>query len=79
MGSISEKTFVDFFLEYEEPPSSDMLVSEIMDEKFPSIPEDASSTRIFELLQSNHGLLVTKNGKIAGIITKADLLKFYAR
>jgi len=46
-----------------------------MEEAFPIVKEDEGLPVILTLLQSNHAVLVSKKGKIVGIITKADLLK----
>ena len=49
-------------------------VSEIMAEAPPQVPEDMPLSVIVKLLKSSDCVLVTKHGKLAGIITKSDLL-----
>jgi len=75
VGSVSEKTLLNFFERYRKPPSPDLQVKEIMDRSFPIIREDTPLTEMLELLRSNHGVLVTKEDHVIGMITKADLLK----
>ena len=50
-------------------------ISNIMEDAFPQITEDTPLTSITALLKHEQALLVTKMGKIMGIITKADLLR----
>lgn len=75
VGSISEKTLLNFFEKHGKPPSPDLPVRKIMDKPFPLIKEDAPLTEILKRLRSNHGVLVAKEDHVVGIITKADLLK----
>ncbi len=46
-----------------------------MEPPLPSVPEDTDMTMIRPLLEKNSGVLVTKQGKLVGIITRSDLLK----
>ncbi len=55
--------------------SSEMRVEEVMDEAFPTIPEEASLSILRQLLQEYPAVLLHKNGRITGIVTKADLFK----
>lgn len=76
VGSISERTILDQISRGKKP--SDFLnkkVEEIMEEAFPIVTEKEPLSSILALLQNNHAILVSKKGKIIGIITKADLLK----
>jgi predicted transcriptional regulator len=75
VGSISEKTLLNFFEKYGKPPSPNLPVREIMDRPFPFVDEETPLTEILKHLRSNHGVLVTKQDHVVGIITKADLLK----
>ncbi|MFH8132039.1 MAG: CBS domain-containing protein [Candidatus Aenigmatarchaeota archaeon] len=76
VGSISERTILEEISKGKKP--SDFLnkkVEEIMEEAFPVVTEKEPLTSILALLQNNHAILVSRNGKVIGIITKADLLK----
>lgn len=51
-------------------------VMEVISGYFPAVAPDAPLAEISELLASGHkGVLVKKNGKILGIVTKIDVLK----
>jgi predicted transcriptional regulator len=76
IGSISEKTILNHISKGEK--LSELLskkVEDIMEEAFPIVNEKEPLTSILALLQNNHAVLVSKKGRVVGIITKADLLK----
>jgi predicted transcriptional regulator len=50
-------------------------VGEVMDEPFPQLDQSAPLTVVTELLKYDPAVLLTRKGKITGIITKSDLLK----
>lgn len=54
-------------------------VEKIMGPPLPSVPEDTSINMIRPLLESYPGVLVTRNGRVVGIITRSDLLKTISR
>jgi len=72
IGSISESTITR---KLERVKSTAMPVGEIMDEAFPMIPEEASLNIVRQLLQEYPAVLLQKDGRITGIVTKADLFK----
>lgn len=72
VGSISEESFIKKFNEIKD---ESVTVEKIMDEAFPTVPEDANISLIKELLDVYNAVLVFKNGKPIGIISKTDLLK----
>ncbi|MEM2329116.1 MAG: CBS domain-containing protein, partial [Nitrososphaerota archaeon] len=72
VGSISESSIVR---KLEGIKSMNVPVGEIMDEAFPMIPEEASLNIVRQLLQEYPAVLLQKDGKITGIVTKADLFK----
>jgi len=76
VGSISEKTILSQILAGKDLTRVSVLpVEEIMDEAFPQVGEDAPLSIISSLLEVYPAVLVSKKGKVVGIITKADLLK----
>jgi predicted transcriptional regulator len=76
VGSISEKTILRQILEGKELAEISKLPSEkIMEEAFPQVSEDAPLSLISSLLRVYSAVLVSKKGKVVGIITKADLLR----
>ncbi|UCE15310.1 MAG: CBS domain-containing protein [Candidatus Bathyarchaeota archaeon] len=76
VGSISEKTILSQVSAGKDLSQvSALSIGEVMDEAFPQVGEDAPLPLISGLLQVYPAVLVTKKGKVVGIITKADLLK----
>jgi len=76
VGSISEKAILHQILAGKDIAQiSSLPTGEIMEEAFPQVSEDAPLTSISSLLQVYPAVLMTKKGKITGIITKADLLR----
>ena len=52
-----------------------IAVEEIMEDSMPIVQETTPLSAVTELLKYSSGILVGKNGKAVGIITKTDLLK----
>lgn len=76
VGSISEKTILRQILDGKDLSEISKLPTEkIMEEAFPQVNEDAPLSLISSLLQVYSAVLVSKKGKVVGIITKADLLR----
>jgi predicted transcriptional regulator len=76
VGSISEKTILSQLQEGKDLSHiSTLPVENIMDEAFPQVGENAPMSLISSLLQVYPAVLVSKKGKVIGIVTKADLLK----
>ncbi len=74
VGSISEGTLLDHMLAAKKNETQSKIVSEIMDEPFPQVGEDAPISLLTSLLKFYPAILVQRKGIIVGIITKADLL-----
>ena len=76
VGSISEKTILDKIASGEDMKILESeKIEDVMDDPFPSINEDTPINSVAVLLQHSQALLVLKKNKLAGIITKSDLLK----
>jgi predicted transcriptional regulator len=76
VGSISEKTTLNQVLAGKDLKHiSKLLVRDIMEDAFPQVGEDAPLSLLSSLLQVYSAVLISKKGKVAGIVTKADLLK----
>jgi len=76
VGSVSEKTMLSQVLAGKDLSHvSTLPVGDIMDEAFPQVGEDAPLSLISGLLQVYPAVLISKKGKVVGIVTKADLLK----
>ena len=50
-------------------------VENIMEPPLPTVPEDTDIVAIRSILETHSGVLVTRKGKLVGIITRSDLLK----
>jgi len=76
VGSISEKTILGQVSAGKDLAQvSKLPVGDIMEEAFPQVGEDAPLPLISSLLQVYPAVLISKKGKVVGIVTKADLLK----
>ncbi|RLI08730.1 transcriptional regulator [Candidatus Bathyarchaeota archaeon] len=76
VGSVSEGTLIDKIVNGREGPSiTGRPISEIMDDAFPQVSEDAPVSLLTSLLRIYPAVLVSSKGRITGIVTKADLLK----
>ena len=74
IGSISENMFVEWMQKYGSGLSN-ISVGEVMAESFPTVPHNSDIDVITHLLKFYKAVLVEKDGKVSGIITKADLIK----
>ena len=72
IGSISEETFIN---NYDKINNANMDIAQIMDDPFPTLPEDTPISLIKDILKTYTAAILLKNGKPFGIISKADLLK----
>ncbi len=76
VGSISEKTILNKLLEGRNPRDIGKLrVKNVMDEAFPTVQAKTPLTIVSTILRHYPAVLVMSKGEIAGIITKADVLK----
>jgi len=76
VGSISEKTMLGQVSAGKDLAQvSKLPVEDVMEEAFPQVGEDAPLPLISSLLQVYSAVLISKKGKVVGIVTKADLLK----
>jgi len=76
IGSITERTIIDKLLSVEsDSPMTGRRISDIMDDPFPQVGEDAPVSLVASMLRIYPAVLVHRKEKTAGIITKADLLK----
>jgi len=57
------------------PNVADEPVEKIMEPPLPSVPEDTDVAVIRPILEARSGVLVTRHGKLVGIITRSDLLE----
>ncbi|VVC02317.1 Inosine-5'-monophosphate dehydrogenase [uncultured archaeon] len=74
VGSISEQAMLAHF-STERGKASSLKVGDIMEEAFPTALISTPLSAIASLLRHHPAVLVMDKGRIAGIITKADILK----
>ena len=74
VGSLSDSMLVDWMERYGERLTR-VTAGEAMGESFPSVPQDSGIEAVTGLLRFYKAVLVKRKGKVAGIITKADLIK----
>ena len=78
VGSIAERVIMDRIVAGTTPRQlSTMPVGKIMTESFPQVNDQTPLSLISVLLQYHSAVLVVRRGQVAGIITKADLLKAF--
>ncbi len=76
VGSLTEKIILQKLVSSPKPDDiSRQAVEKIMDDAFPTVNEDTPLSMVSALLQYEPAVLVSKRGRLVGIITKADLLK----
>ena len=76
VGSITERTIIDRIVNAQgEGNVAERPISEIMDDPFPQVGEDAPISLVANMLRIYPAVLVHGKERVAGIITKADLLK----
>jgi predicted transcriptional regulator len=73
IGSLSDSMIVDLLASNKDPKG--MKVREVMLDSFPVIPANSIVDVAISLLHNYRAVLIEKDGKLAGIITRADLLK----
>ena len=73
IGSLSESDIVELVAAHADLKKP--LVREVMKESFPVIPANSLVDVVASLLKHYSAVLVEKDGRLSGIITKADLFK----
>src|SRR6266496_1157980 len=75
IGSVSDWSLSQKSLE--NPKLLDSAVSDIMESPFPVVAGDQPVDSVVKLLsKSNPAVLVRENGKVEGIVTRSDMLRF---
>jgi predicted transcriptional regulator len=74
VGSVTEKSILES-LSSGEKITLESLVEEVMEQPFPQLDQETPIPAVSELLKYNQAVLLTKKGKLTGIVTKSDLLK----
>jgi predicted transcriptional regulator len=80
VGSLTDRVILQRLMSTPNPEElSGLSVEKIMDEAFPTVNEETPLAMVSGLLQYESAVLVTRRGRVIGIITKADLLKVVGR
>ena len=80
LGSISETTLVNRVARGEKLASLlRARISTVMEEPFPVVSGETEVQRVYLLLEEHPAVLITEEGKITGIITRADVFKLKGR
>jgi predicted transcriptional regulator len=74
LGSISEKSITAEIAKGSAKDLANRTVREAMSEPFPMVGRRSRMEVILSLLQESSAVLVLDDGKVSGIITKADVL-----
>ncbi|MCK4550903.1 MAG: CBS domain-containing protein [Candidatus Aenigmarchaeota archaeon] len=73
VGSISEKTILEKIMA-ENKNIKQLKVFDIMDNAFPTVNEKTPVDVLISILKHNQAVIILLNNKLAGIVTKADVL-----
>ncbi|MCD6434034.1 MAG: CBS domain-containing protein [Candidatus Diapherotrites archaeon] len=79
IGSVSEKSLVANAELLNRKPLREIKVGEIMNDSLPCVSYETPASAVRELLRYSQAVLLTKNGKICGIVTKADMIKLFRK
>ncbi len=76
VGSISEKIIFDRIRSGKTMDEiKDLPISLIMEESYPVVNENTPISSLTDMMSDCSAILVSKKGKLVGMITKADILK----
>jgi predicted transcriptional regulator len=78
VGCISESAIVSALEEGGIHGSGSRPVQEFMEPGFPTVPLEADVRDVVHLLRENHAVLVADGGRVAGVITKHDLIPLFS-
>ena len=76
VGSIRERTLLDRI--FRDPDSLQGDVAEVMGPPLPLVETNDLIEVAFERLQAGPAVVVTKDGRALGVLTRSDLLEFLA-
>ena len=76
VGSISERDILDMLRQnYSMEQMKTTPVLKVMNESFPIVSDTTPVSAVTSLMSSSNAVILTRKGKMAGVITNADLLK----
>lgn len=77
IGSISEETIVKCMTNKKASEISKMKIRDLMGDTFPVVSPSTNIKLVSYLLETTHAVIVLENGKIAGVVTKHDIMKLF--
>ncbi|MDY9926982.1 CBS domain-containing protein [Methanosarcina sp.] len=75
VGSVSEDMIVKLMGESKKRSISQLKVSGIMGESFPTVSPGISISVVSHILEGNPAVLVVEKGTVVGVVTKHDVMK----
>jgi predicted transcriptional regulator len=78
VGCISGSAIVSALEEGGMPGSGSRPVREFMEPGFPTVSLESDVRDVVHLLRENHAVLVVDGGRVAGVITKHDLIPLFS-
>lgn len=75
VGSVSEDMIVRLMGESKKKSISQLKVSGIMGESFPTVSPGISISVVSHILEGNPAVLVVEKGTVVGVVTKQDVMK----
>ncbi|WOF15593.1 CBS domain-containing protein [Methanoplanus sp. FWC-SCC4] len=79
VGCISESAIINAMDEGRIQKIQSQVVSDFMEEGFPTIPKSTDMDTIIHMLHNHHAILVVDKGIVEGVITKHDLIAIISR
>lgn len=77
-GAVSEKGILEHLQKNPGQVASETPIKLVLENAFPQVPEDTPLRTLASVLEYAPAVLVVKNGKTEGIISKSDFLKTVA-
>lgn len=74
VGCIAESAIIDALEGHGIHRGLRPAVGDVMESGFPTIPPDTDISTVVRILQSVHAVIVVDKGKVAGVITRHDLI-----
>ncbi len=75
VGSVSENMIVKLMGESKKKPISQLKISGIMGDSFPTVSPGISISVVSHILEGNPAVLVLEKGTVVGVVTKHDVMK----
>lgn len=74
VGCISESAILSAFAEQRHQKGHHLTVRDYMESGFPTVPPEIEIETVVGILEQHHAVLVVKEGRVEGVITKHDLI-----